>query len=69
MIVILFGSIGVVKAIQYRLEQDRKRFGLPQEEDTEIAGEWMSKFINKSKPKIFVESEIIDVEDFESDLE
>ncbi len=68
MIVILFGSIGVVKAIQYRLEQDRKRFGLPQEEDTEIAGEWMSKFIKKSKPKIFVESEIIDVEDFESDF-
>ncbi len=68
MIVILFGSIGVVKAIQYRLEQDRKRFGLPQEEDTETAGEWMSKFIKKSKPKIFVESEIIDVEDFESDF-
>ena len=67
-IVILFGSIGVVKAIQYRLEQDRKRFGLPQEEDTETAGEWMSKFIKKSKPKIFVESEIIDVEDFESDF-
>ena len=68
MIVILFGSIGVVKAIQYRLEQDRKRFGLPQEEDTETSGEWMSKFIKKSKPKIFVESEIIDVEDFESDF-
>ena len=28
----------------------------------------MSKFIKKSKPKIFVESEIIDVEDFESDF-
>ena len=68
LVVIIFGSIGVVKAIQYRLEQDRKRLGLPVEEGGETAGEWMSKFIKKSEPKIFVESETIDSKGFESDF-
>jgi hypothetical protein len=68
LVVIIFGSIGVVKAIQYRLEQDRKRLGLPSEVEDETAGEWMSKFIKKSEPKIFVESETIDSKGFESDF-
>ena len=68
LIVIIFGCIGVVKAIQFRIEQDRKRLGLPQEEDEETAGEWMTKFIKKSEPKIFVESETIDSVGFESDF-
>ena len=55
LVVIIFGSIGVVKAIQYRLEQDRKRLGLPSEEDTTTAGEWMSKFMKKTETKIFIE--------------
>ena len=68
LVVIIFGSIGVVKAIQYRLEQDRKRLGLPAEEDVSTAGEWMSKFIKKSETKIFVESETIDSRGFKSDF-
>ena len=68
LVVIIFGSIGVVKAIQYRLEQDRKRLGLPSEEDTPTAGEWMSKFMKKTETKIFIESETIDSKGFESDF-
>ena len=68
LVVIIFGSIGVVKAIQYRLEQDRKRLGLPVEEDVSTAGEWMSKFIKKPETKIFVESETIDSRGFKSDF-
>ena len=66
LVVIIFGSIGVVKAIQYRLEQDRERLGLPSEEDTPTAGEWMSKFMKKTEMKIFIESETIDSKGFES---
>ena len=68
LVVIIFGSIGVVKAIQYRLEQDRKRLGLPLEEDEQTAGEWMSKFIKKPETKVFVESETIDSSGFKSDF-
>jgi hypothetical protein len=68
LVVIIFGSIGVVKAIQYRLEQDRKRLGLPSEEDTPTAGEWMLKFMKKTETKIFIESETIDSKGFESDF-
>ena len=68
MVVVLFGSIGVVKAIQYRLKQDRIRLGLPAENDGEKAVDWMSKFIKKSEPKIFIESETIDSEDFKTDF-
>ena len=68
LVVIIFGSIGVVKAIQYRLEQDRKRLGLPLEEDEQTAGEWMSKFIKKPETKVFVESETIDSRGFKSDF-
>ena len=68
LIVIMFGSIGVVKAIQYRLEQDRKRLWLPLEEDEQTAGEWMSKFIKKPETKVFVESETIDSRGFKSDF-
>jgi hypothetical protein len=64
LVVILFGSIGVVKAIQYRLEEDRKRLGLPLEE-SETVNDWVSKFTKKSKPKVIVESQTIDSEGFE----
>jgi hypothetical protein len=63
LVVILFGSIGVVKAIQYRLEEDRKRLGLPIDED-ETANDWMSRFTKKSQPKVIIESQTIDSDGF-----
>ena len=63
LVVILFGSIGVVKAIQYRLEEDRKRMGLPIEE-SENVNDWMARFTKKSEPKVIIESQTIDSEGF-----
>lgn len=63
LVVILFGSIGVVKAIQYRLEEDRKRLGLPIDED-ETANDWMSRFTKKSQPIVIIESQTIDSDGF-----
>ncbi len=67
LIVILFGSIGVVKAIQYRLEEDRKRLGLPDEE-SETVNDWMSRFTESKKPKVIVESTTIDSKGFENEF-
>ena len=63
LVIILFGSIGVVKAIQYRLEEDRKRLGLPIDED-ETANDWMSRFTKKSQPIVIIESQTIDSDGF-----
>ena len=63
LVVILFGSIGVVKAIQYRLEEDRKRMGLPIEE-SENVNDWMARFTKKSEPKVIIESQTIESEGF-----
>ena len=63
LVIILFGSIGVVKAIQYRLEEDRKRLGLPIDED-ETANDWMSRFTKQSQPKVIIESQTIDSDGF-----
>ncbi len=63
LVVILFGSIGVVKAIQYRLEEDRKRLGLPIDVD-ETANDWMSRFTKKSQPIVIIESQTIDSDGF-----
>ena len=63
LVVILFGSIGVVKAIQYRLEEDRKRLGLPIDVD-ETANDWMSRFTKQSQPKVIIESQTIDSDGF-----
>jgi hypothetical protein len=63
LVVIIFGSIGVVKAIQYRLEEDRKRLGLP-EDESETMNDWMSRFTKKTEIKVIIENETIDSEDF-----
>ena len=63
LVVIIFGSIGVVKAIQYRLEEDRKRLGLP-EDDSETVNDWMSRFTKKTEIKVTIENETIDSEGF-----
>ena len=63
LVIILFGSIGVVKAIQYRLEEDRKRLGLPIDVD-ETANDWMSRFTKKSQPIVIIESQTIDSDGF-----
>ncbi len=63
LVVITFGSIGVVKAIQYRLEEDRKRLGLPKDE-SETVNDWMSRFTKKTEIKVVIENETIDSEGF-----
>tara|TARA_B110000196_G_C21153124_1_gene671116 strand:- start:3096 stop:5990 length:2895 start_codon:yes stop_codon:yes gene_type:complete len=67
LIVVLFGSIGVVKAIQYRLKEDRKRMGLPIEE-SETVNDWMLGFTKKTNLKVNIESITIDSKGFEEEF-
>ena len=67
MIVIFFGSVGVVKAIQYRLKEDRKRLGLPVEENDTV-NDWMLGFTKKTNLKVIIDSETIDSKGFEKEF-
>ena len=67
MVIIFFGSIGVVKAIQYRLKEDRKRLGLPIEEN-ETVNDWVLGFTKKEKMKVVIDSETIDSKGFENEF-
>lgn len=63
-LVIIVGSIGVAMAIKYRLKEDRKRLGLPSEDDGNVEN-WMEKYSKKErKMKVSIESSQQDANEF-----
>jgi hypothetical protein len=63
-LVIIVGSIGVAMAIKYRLKEDRKRLGLPSEDDGNIEN-WMETYSKKERiMKVSIESPQQDASEF-----
>ena len=66
--VIILGSIGVALAIKYRLKEDRKRLGLPSEEEN-IVENWMEKYSKKEGGmKVSIESPQQDASEFATEF-